>query len=60
MANGSSNQSYAQSVVNNYNSQNIGEVKVSATTDQASKLAEGFKEMNRRASTNQAFSSSVN
>lgn len=60
LANGSSNQSYAQSVVNNYNSQNIGEVKVSATTDQASKLAEGFKEMNRRASTNQAFSSSVN
>ncbi|MEF3760501.1 lytic transglycosylase domain-containing protein [Escherichia coli] len=59
LANGSSNQSYAQSVVNNYNSQNIGEVKVSATTDQASKLAEGFKEMNRRASTSQAFSSSV-
>lgn len=59
LANGSANQSHAQSVVNNYNSQNIGEVKVSATTDQASKLAEGFKEMNRRSSTNQAFSSSV-
>ncbi|QLO47404.1 hypothetical protein HV216_10160 [Enterobacter cloacae] len=59
LANGSANQSYAQSVVNNYNSQNIGEVKVSATTDQASKLAEGFKEMNRRSSTNQSFSSAV-
>lgn len=59
LANGSANQSHAQSVVNNYNSQNIGEVKVSATTDQASKLAEGFKEMNRRSSTNQTFSSSV-
>lgn len=59
LANGSANQSYAQSVVNNYNSQNIGEVKVSATTDQASKLAEGFKEMNRRSSTNQPFSSAV-
>ncbi|MCC7579579.1 hypothetical protein H8V75_11650 [Enterobacter roggenkampii] len=59
LANSSNNQSYAQSVVNNYNSQNIGEVKVSATTDQASKLAEGFKDMNRRSSTNQAFSSGV-
>ncbi|ECZ9313148.1 hypothetical protein A3T98_12790 [Salmonella enterica subsp. enterica serovar Newport] len=59
LANGSANQSYAKSVVNNYNSQNIGEVKVSATTDQASKLAEGFKEMNRRSSTNQVFSSGV-
>jgi hypothetical protein len=59
LANNSNNQSYAQSVVNNYNSQNIGEVKVSATTEQASKLAEGFKEMNRRSSTNQSFSSAV-
>lgn len=59
LANGSSNQSYAKSVVKNYNNQNIGEVKVIATTDQASKLAEGFKEMNQRASTNQAFSSGV-
>ncbi|MBJ9257303.1 hypothetical protein I5495_08155 [Citrobacter amalonaticus] len=59
LANGSPNQTHAQSVVNNYNSQNIGEVKVSATTDQASKLAEGFKEMNRRSSTNQTFSSGV-
>ncbi|EBZ2755979.1 hypothetical protein D9P18_12890 [Salmonella enterica subsp. enterica serovar Pomona] len=59
LANGSANQSYTKSVVNNYNSQNIGEVKVSATTDQASKLAEGFKEMNRRSSTNQVFSSGV-
>lgn len=49
----------SQNVVNNYNSQNIGEVKVTATTEQASKLAEGFKEMNSRSSTNQAFSSAV-
>lgn len=48
-----------QSVVNNYNSQHINEVKVQATTDQASRLAEGFKEMHSRASTNQSFSSAV-
>ncbi|EPX9376650.1 hypothetical protein ACW6AV_001650 [Edwardsiella piscicida] len=49
----------SQNVVNNYNSQHINEVKVQATTDQASRLAEGFKEMHSRASTNQAFSSAV-
>ncbi|EHY5089497.1 hypothetical protein K4I25_003128 [Escherichia coli] len=59
LANGSANQSYAQSVVNNYNSQHIGEVKVIAKTDQSSKLTEGFKELNRRSSVNQAFSSAV-
>ncbi|ELW1137909.1 hypothetical protein SH017_005040, partial [Escherichia coli] len=59
LANGSANQSYAQSVVNNYNSQHIGEVKVIAKTDQSSKLTEGFKELNRRSSVNQAFSSGV-
>ncbi|CNI81744.1 Uncharacterised protein [Yersinia frederiksenii] len=48
-----------QNVTNNYNTQSIGEVKVTATTEQASKLAEGFKEMNSRSSTNQAFSSAV-
>ncbi|WP_338929733.1 hypothetical protein WHU00_27780 (plasmid) [Escherichia coli] len=59
LANRSANQSYAQSVVNNYNSQHIGEVKVIAKTDQSSKLTEGFKELNRKSSVNQAFSSGV-
>ncbi|ENP0422080.1 hypothetical protein ACOGYR_001692 [Edwardsiella piscicida] len=49
----------SQNVVNNYNSQHINEVKVQATTDQASRLAEGFREMHSRASTNQSFSSAV-
>ncbi|XEH50512.1 hypothetical protein NMD75_04385 [Edwardsiella tarda] len=59
LASGAGAPTPSQNVVNNYNSQHINEVKVQATTDQASRLAEGFKEMHSRASTNQAFSSAV-